>query len=96
MQGKSERHVSARAAVTLELSAVEFEVLRLTAAGYSSQEAAVELRRGRETIKTHRKAIIAKLYARNMPHAIALACETWALAWAARELVLSRRRQAPA
>jgi DNA-binding CsgD family transcriptional regulator len=79
--------------VTLELSAVEFEVLRLTAAGHSGQEAAVELRRGRETIKTHRKAIIAKLGARNMPHAIAIAYETWAFGQAARDLVLGLRRQ---
>jgi RNA polymerase sigma factor (sigma-70 family) len=55
------------------LSAPELEVLADAAAGATARETAKRLRRSAETIKTHRKAAIEKLGARNMCQAVSTA-----------------------
>jgi RNA polymerase sigma factor FliA len=52
------------------LSAPELEVLADAAAGATARETAKRLRRSAETVKTHRKAAIEKLGARNMCQAV--------------------------
>jgi RNA polymerase sigma factor for flagellar operon FliA len=52
------------------LSAHELEVLEDAAAGATARETAKRLRRSAETIKSHRKAAIEKLGARNMCQAV--------------------------
>lgn len=54
------------------LTAKELNVLRLAAEGASSAETARRLRKARETVKSQRRAIIAKLRARNIINAVAI------------------------
>jgi RNA polymerase sigma factor (sigma-70 family) len=54
------------------LTPKELKVLRLAAQGASSAETARQLRRARETVKSQRRAVIAKLRARNMINAVAI------------------------
>jgi RNA polymerase sigma factor (sigma-70 family) len=55
------------------LTAKELKVLRLAAEGASSEETAMRLRKASETVKSQRRAIIAKLRARNIINAVAIA-----------------------
>jgi DNA-binding CsgD family transcriptional regulator len=55
------------------LTEPELEVLRAAAEGLSAQETAERLLKSRHTITTQRRTLQAKLGARNLPHAIALA-----------------------
>jgi RNA polymerase sigma factor (sigma-70 family) len=55
------------------LTAKELKVLRLAAEGASSDETAKRLQKARETVKSQRRAIIAKLRARNIINAVAIA-----------------------
>jgi len=55
------------------LSATELEVLRDAAAGLTTAETAIKRYTSRETVKSQRKAILIKLSARNMTHAVAIA-----------------------
>lgn len=48
-------------------------MLRLAAQGLTNSEAALQVHVSLETVKTHRKRILSKLGAHNMPHAVALA-----------------------
>jgi len=57
---------------SLYLTAREIEIIELAAQGYSGPETAKILSIGQETIKSHRKKIIAKMLARNMTHAVAI------------------------
>jgi RNA polymerase sigma factor (sigma-70 family) len=57
------------------LTAKELNVLRLAAEGASSDETARRLRKARETVKSQRRAIIAKLRARNIINAVAIGYE---------------------
>lgn len=54
------------------LSGAERRVLAFSACGYTKEETARYLTVGVETIKSQRQAILTKLGARNMPHAVAL------------------------
>lgn len=54
------------------LTAKELTVLRLAAEGATSAETARELRKAGETVKSQRRAIIAKLRARNIIHAVSI------------------------
>jgi RNA polymerase sigma factor (sigma-70 family) len=54
------------------LTAKELKVLRLAAEGASSAETARRLRKASETVKSQRRAIIAKLRARNIMNAVAI------------------------
>jgi RNA polymerase sigma factor (sigma-70 family) len=54
------------------LTPKELKVLRLAAEGASSDETAKRLRKAYETVKAQRRAIIAKLCARNMANAVAI------------------------
>ena len=54
------------------LTAKELNVLRLAAEGASSAETAKQLRKASETVKSQRRAIIAKLRARNIINAVAI------------------------
>lgn len=54
------------------LTAKELKVLRLAAEGASSAETAKQLRKARETVKSQRRAVIAKLRARNIINAVAI------------------------
>jgi DNA-binding CsgD family transcriptional regulator len=55
------------------LSEPELEVLRAAADGLSAQETAERLVKSHHTIATQRRAVEAKLGARNLAHAVALA-----------------------
>ena len=55
------------------LSEMELTVLKSSAAGETSRETAKRLRKSTETVKTQRRAVIAKLKARNMCHALSKA-----------------------
>jgi DNA-binding CsgD family transcriptional regulator len=55
------------------LSTPELEVLRAAAEGLSAKETAEALVKSHHTVIAQRRAIQAKLGARNLPHAIALA-----------------------
>ncbi len=55
------------------LSQPELEVLHAAAEGLSAKETAAKLVKSQHTVIAHRRAIQAKLGARNLPHAIALA-----------------------
>jgi two-component system NarL family response regulator len=55
------------------LSERELEVLLAAAKGETMEETAARLWLSLETIKSHRRNVIAKLGARNLSHAIALA-----------------------
>jgi DNA-binding CsgD family transcriptional regulator len=55
------------------LSNPELEVLRAAAEGLSARETAARLAKSHHTVTTQRQAIQAKLGARNLPHAVALA-----------------------
>jgi len=55
------------------LTKKELKVLRLAAEGASADETARRLRKACDTVKTQRRAIIAKLRARNMINAVAIA-----------------------
>jgi RNA polymerase sigma factor (sigma-70 family) len=55
-----------------ELTPRELMVLRMAADGASAVETAKRLRKGLETVKTQRKAIIAKLSAKNMMNAVSI------------------------
>jgi DNA-binding CsgD family transcriptional regulator len=57
------------------LSDPEFEVLRAAAEGFSAAETADRLIKSKHTIITQRRSLQAKLGARNLPHAVALAYE---------------------
>lgn len=57
------------------LTAKELKVLRLAAEGASSDETARQLRKACETVKSQRRAIIAKLRARNIINAVAIGYE---------------------
>lgn len=54
------------------LTPKELKVLRLAAEGASSEETARRLRKASETVKSQRRAIIAKLRARNIINAVAI------------------------
>jgi RNA polymerase sigma factor (sigma-70 family) len=54
------------------LTAKELKVLKLAAEGATSAETARRLRKARETVKSQRQAIIAKLRARNIINAVAI------------------------
>jgi LuxR family quorum sensing-dependent transcriptional regulator len=54
------------------LSEPELEVLRAAAEGLSAQETAELLVKSHHTIVTQRRAVEAKLGAKNLPHAVAL------------------------
>jgi RNA polymerase sigma factor (sigma-70 family) len=54
------------------LTAKELTVLRLAAEGATSAETAKQLRKAGETVKSQRRAIIAKLRARNIIHAVSI------------------------
>jgi DNA-binding CsgD family transcriptional regulator len=54
------------------LTPKELTVLRLAAEGATSAETAKRLRKARETVKSQRRAIIAKLRARNIMNAVAI------------------------
>jgi DNA-binding CsgD family transcriptional regulator len=54
------------------LTAKELTVLRLAAEGATSAETAERLRKAGETVKSQRRAIIAKLRARNIIHAVSI------------------------
>jgi RNA polymerase sigma factor (sigma-70 family) len=54
------------------LTAKELKVLKLAAEGATSAETAIRLRKARETVKSQRQAIIAKLRARNIINAVAI------------------------
>jgi RNA polymerase sigma factor (sigma-70 family) len=54
------------------LTAKELKVLRLAAEGATSDETAKRLRKASETVKSQRRAIIAKLRARNIINAVAI------------------------
>lgn len=56
-----------------ELSNPELEVLRAAAEGLSAKETAEKLVKSQHTVIAQRRAVQAKLGARNLPHAIALA-----------------------
>ncbi len=56
-----------------EISKRELEVLILISKGQSVKEIACELNISEETIKTHRKNLLKKLYVKNSPHLIKLA-----------------------
>jgi DNA-binding CsgD family transcriptional regulator len=55
------------------LSPAELEVLRDAAAGLTTTETAIKHYKSQETVKSQRKAILIKLSARNMTHAVAIA-----------------------
>jgi DNA-binding CsgD family transcriptional regulator len=55
------------------LSEPELEVLRAAAEGLSAQETAKRLVKSHHTITTQRRAVEAKLGAKNLAHAVALA-----------------------
>jgi DNA-binding CsgD family transcriptional regulator len=55
------------------LSPPELEVLHAAAEGLSAGETAAMLVKSKHTIVTQRRALQAKLGARNLPHAVALA-----------------------
>lgn len=55
------------------LSMPELEVLRAAADGLSAKETAQKLVKSQHTVIAQRRTIRAKLGARNLPHAIALA-----------------------
>jgi DNA-binding CsgD family transcriptional regulator len=57
------------------LTAKELKVLQLAAEGASSAETARQLQKARETVKSQRRAIIAKLRARNIINAVAIGYE---------------------
>jgi DNA-binding CsgD family transcriptional regulator len=57
------------------LSLPELEVLQAAAAGLSAKETADRLAKSRHTIIAQRRALQAKLGARNLVHAVALAYE---------------------
>lgn len=50
----------------------ELEVVRGTAVGKTSAEIAKEMFLSIETVKSHKRHVIAKLQARNMTHAVAI------------------------
>lgn len=56
-----------------DLTATELRVLTLLSNGMSSYEIAFESGRSYETIASQRKAVIRKLGANTMPHAVAIA-----------------------
>ena len=60
---------------TFSLTRAELRVLRLAADGATAAETAARLRKAPETVKTQRRAIIAKLAARNMMNAVAISYE---------------------
>lgn len=55
------------------LTGPELDVLQAAADGLSAKETAVKLVKSHHTVVTQRRAIQAKLGARNLPHAISLA-----------------------
>jgi DNA-binding CsgD family transcriptional regulator len=55
------------------LSRPELEVLQAAADGLSAKETAAMLTKSEHTVVAQRRAVEAKLGARNLPHAIALA-----------------------
>lgn len=50
----------------------EIEILRLIADGQTARQTALQLYLSEETVKGYRKRIIAKLGAKNGPHAVAI------------------------
>jgi two-component system nitrate/nitrite response regulator NarL len=58
-----------------ELSEPELDVLRAAAKGLSAEETAARLVKSPHTIVAQRRALAAKLGARNVAHAVALAYE---------------------
>jgi LuxR family quorum sensing-dependent transcriptional regulator len=58
------------------LSAPELDVLRAAADGLSAKETAEKLVKSQHTVIAQRRAVQAKLGARNLTHAIALAFQT--------------------
>lgn len=66
-------HLRSRALRTLagRITSRQLDVLRLSADGLSADETATELGLSLETVKTHRKHIIAALRTRNISHAVA-------------------------
>jgi RNA polymerase sigma factor (sigma-70 family) len=63
------------AAAEQPLTAPELKVLRLAATGATAEETAKRLRKTRETVKSQRQMVIAKLCARNMINAVAIGYE---------------------
>lgn len=71
------RHPLARRsfrAMVEKLSPRELEVVVLAAGGLSAAQTGRRLFLSEETIKAHRKHVLAKLQARNMTHAVAIVC----------------------
>lgn len=62
-----------RRGASLSLTKSEVEVLTDASEGLSVQQSAARRHKGRETIKTQRSQVRAKLGARNMTQAVALA-----------------------
>jgi DNA-binding CsgD family transcriptional regulator len=75
------------------LSPPELEVLESAAAGLSAAETARTLIKSEHTIVSHRRALQAKLGARNLPHAVAIAYQLRLLPVPSREPNGSRRRR---
>ncbi|MFF1612243.1 response regulator transcription factor [Amycolatopsis sp. NPDC058278] len=61
---------------TIELTAIEREVLYDVARGLNNIQIGLKQFRSTETIRTHMKNIFAKLRARNRAHAVAIAYDT--------------------
>jgi DNA-binding CsgD family transcriptional regulator len=57
----------------LPLSRPEVEVLLAAAEGFSAEETAARLTKSKHTVIAQRRSLQAKLGARNLPHAVALA-----------------------
>lgn len=57
------------------MSPRELQVIQLSAKGLNAKQMARELGLSEETIKTHRKLAIARLDAKNIVHAVAIAYE---------------------
>lgn len=55
------------------MSPRELQVIQLSAKGLNAKQMARELGLSEETIKTHRKLAIARLDAKNIVHAVAIA-----------------------
>ena len=62
-------------AETDALTDAELEVLRAAAEGMSAGETAKQLTKSTETVKSQRRTLLSKLEARNMAHAVWVACQ---------------------
>lgn len=60
---------------TLNLTRRERQIMEMFSQGYSAKEIGLHLFISLYTVETHRKHLIEKLGARNMPHAVRLALQ---------------------